>query len=857
MVDTHIYLAVKANIHGGKVKIKKENLSLLIEHIILETRAAREWIKSNVDPEDPSEGADLLIAYNDGISKLDVLSWIKKIRKNIPINYQKLGIPLSPGEVTPTDIEYGDSIDILYIVDIVKKFLDPQNQNMMRGAGIHTNLTTSYYPNIMAVKKVTDLIDSTNKRREEEKLRKKEPSRIVKTADNPQGFNTADVDILGKVGPWSVLMPITIGGSISCDISTSRDTTWCTTKRDGENLFHNYVGGGAEVILFYVMDYSRKPDDLSVSRQKSCIANNDSRLSIGFRGGQPIFGQGNGGMSVDAANMGLQEKDVKQALGPYYAQIMKLLKDKSDSLGGKHPAQGLLKKAASDIFFLKDHIKDFKPESKQSFYSELSNYWAKMEDNDEDPGEVFSPAVIDFLFWRNYDFHYNAIHYVFKNGSTKKIKDYVRKVDAAVRSDKWMFPKHFMDPDEVELVDDNFNVIKVGTWDKVSDQKARFLIGLVRTPGVAKSINKNIFNMIHAKVVDYFYKAHKTDEGIIERLGAQTNIIRPKNVDDKTFARYVILDFTKNQYSYSGMSPDQLPDDIVSFMKEYNSIPTQDLIDTVFERAKNNMEKFKSDRGGDLSKVYDYDIVNNVFSNMISLVSSPFVKPEEGGRFLNEQDFNNYKIKENYIKYFEMSKEYDSKEIKSADREFPLEVIFCKAVYDKVIGLNADYLKEDLKLPPGLYQHFYIPVGELVYKLLEMFPSIKNFPLVQSYQIASEFKNGNITGIYKASNAVAGMVASGALSVGAVEKILTEDAPGGYLYQRMTNIDKYKTEKIIMHFFENVKCTTAFKYVAGGYERWLMAKFPEKSIEISSIMAKKVKEMEENDKTNLDFDVEY
>ena len=95
-------MAESQNILGGKVKIKKESLSLLIEYIILETRAAREWIKANVDPKDPSEGADLLIAYNDGITKLDVLSWIKKIRKLIPINYQQLGIPLSPGEVTPT-----------------------------------------------------------------------------------------------------------------------------------------------------------------------------------------------------------------------------------------------------------------------------------------------------------------------------------------------------------------------------------------------------------------------------------------------------------------------------------------------------------------------------------------------------------------------------------------------------------------------------------------------------------------------------------------------------------------------------------------------------------------------------------
>jgi len=834
------------------VKIKKESLSLLIEYIILETRAAREWIKSNVDPEDLSEGADLLIAYNDGITNLDALSWIKKIRKLVPINYQQLGIPLSPGEVTRTDVEYGDSIDINYIVDMVKKFLEPQNQIMMRGAGIHTNLTTSYYPNIMALTKVIDLIEVTNKRREEEKLNKRPAGESFVSDDNPQGFDPDDVEVLGQVGPWSVLMPITVGGSIACDISTARDTTWCTTKREGENLFHNYVGSGQNVVLFYVMDYSRKPDDPKAERAKSCMANNDSRLSIGFQGGSPALGGGNGGLSVDAANKGLSADDLQRVLGPHHDQIMKLLKEKYDSIGGVHPAQGIVDKAAGDIFFLRDTIKDYKPATKQSFYGDLANYWRRLNNQKgiEACVETFSPEVINFLFWQNQGFHNASREYVFRNPSVKSIKDYIRKVDAATTADKWMFSK---DPDDedMDLVDDDFSVNAQSNWDGVADIKARFLMALVADIG--NKLNKNTLTLIHNSVVDYLYKAYKTDQHIIDSLGAQVSLTKPENLDDATFARYVILEYARSKYRYGHVSNDILPDDIIEFQKKYSQIPVTDLVDQVLKDAKDKIDEFKEQRNGNMANVYTFDIENNVFGNIISMMSNP-----THDRFLSVQDFDTLKVKENYLKYFELAKEYDRNEVENAKREYPLEVIFCHAMYNRILEYQFDYLIEDVKIPIEKIQHVFQPTGEIAYKLLEMFPGIKSFPLIPGYKMAHYFDELKLNGTFDAANAVGIVLTSGVLSTSAVEKIVTEDFPNGYFYTFINNKDKYQTDKIAFHFFENVKCTKFDKYILGSFSRYLLAKYPDKKIEIEAMIKRKEEEMAITTIDDiLDIEVEY
>ena len=853
MVATHTCLVENQSILGGKVKIKKESLSLLIEYIILETRAAREWIKANVDPEDPSEGADLLIAYNDGITKLDALSWIKKIRKLVPLNYQQLGIPLSPGEVTYTDVEYDDSIDILYIVDIVKKFLEPKSQNMMRGAGIHTNLTTSYYPNIMAVKKVIDLIDSTSKRREEENSNKKPPGGSFVSDDNPQGFDPAAVDVLGQVGPWSVLMPITVGGSIACDISTARDTTWCTTKREGENLFHNYVGSGQNVVLFYVMDYSRKPDDPNAKREKSCMANNDSRLSIGYAAGSPALGRGDGGLSVDAANKGLNVDDLQRVLGPHHDQIMKLLKEKYDSIEGVHPAQGLIKKAAGDIFFLRDHIKDYKQATKQSFYNDLTNYWQRFSDEKgiEAALEVFSPEVINFLFWQSQGFHRAAREYVFRNPSVKQIKDYVRKVDAAKPPDSWIFSK---DPDDedAEWVDDNEgNPHLKSEWDKIANTKAITLANLVGDIG--RKLNKNTLTIIHNSAINYLYKAYKTDKYIVDALGSQVNLIKPENLDEKTFARYVVLEYARQQYSYGGVKPDALPDDIIEFQREYNQIPVTDLVNQVVEDAKNKIDEFKTQRNGNMDKVYTFDIKNNVFGNIVGMLSNP-----TGDRFLNEQDFSALKVKENYLKYFEIAKEYDRNEIDKSKREFPLEIILCKTIYDRILDYQFDYLVDDLGVPMEKIQHVVQPSGEIAYKLLEMFPGIKSFPLIATYKMANYFDGLQLNGMLSAANAVGNILSSGSLSTTAVEKIVTEDFPNGFFYTFINNKDMYQTDKIAFHLLENVKCTKFDKYIVDSYKRYLVAKYPDKTIDLLNAFDAKEKEMETTTINDiLDIEVEY
>ncbi len=124
------------------------------------------------------------------------------------------------------------------------------------------------------------------------------------------------MECLGKVGNWEVLMPKAMLGSISCDISGD-DTTWCTTKQDGQNLFYSYVGrrAGEDVTLFYVMDYTRTP---KMGKGKSgeilCIKDCDARLAIGWdQDGIRLDGK-RGGLSVNAVNKGLVKRRGAEAL---------------------------------------------------------------------------------------------------------------------------------------------------------------------------------------------------------------------------------------------------------------------------------------------------------------------------------------------------------------------------------------------------------------------------------------------------------------------------------------------------------------------------------------------------------------
>ena len=169
-------MAENKSIRGGKVRISSNHLNLILEYVILESRAARQWINKNVDPEDLTEGADLLIAYNSGITDINILSWIKKIRKIVPKNYRELGIPLSAGEVSREGIPlFEKSIEISFIVKTINEFRKPKYQAILKSNGYPTNLSTKTYPDILALVSANVQVDSAIKAKEAAKRSSKPP----------------------------------------------------------------------------------------------------------------------------------------------------------------------------------------------------------------------------------------------------------------------------------------------------------------------------------------------------------------------------------------------------------------------------------------------------------------------------------------------------------------------------------------------------------------------------------------------------------------------------------------------------------------------------------------------------------
>jgi hypothetical protein len=147
-------------------------------------------------------------------------------------------------------------------------------------------------------------------------------------------------DRIGKVGPWNLWMPTT--KERSCKIAgydpvTRRPkTTWCTARMAGSNLFYNYIGRpGTNMTLFYVI--------------KDNPADDEDWLSVGFINGEPVLEGEHGGISVDRSNVGLTERSLRAALGPDHDEIMEVLTEKNESLGGAHPARAKIGAAAKSL----------------------------------------------------------------------------------------------------------------------------------------------------------------------------------------------------------------------------------------------------------------------------------------------------------------------------------------------------------------------------------------------------------------------------------------------------------------------------------------------------------------------------
>jgi len=321
------------------MRISRRQLGLLIENYLLqETRQARQWIQNSVPAE---EQQDYLDAYNRGVTILSDLSWIKKVRGGEPV----------------ADI----------VGDVISFRMD-DSQTKLLANGFPTDLTKRNYPTVGELRRALAVINTDLD--------------MSRNQDISIETSSPNIDVIGNIGPWTILLPKTKEGSTACDIS-GKDTTWCTTKTRGQNLFYNYAKD--DLFLYYVMDYSRTPDDPYKSQDRACVENNDSRLSVGIIRGEITLEGEDGGVSVDAANKGLYPEDLESALGQYHDQVINLIKTNFDS-HQSHPGREKFRQAAQNIVIMRDAVRDLTPPAKADFLGEVS-YSTSM-----------TPEVVVYLF---------------------------------------------------------------------------------------------------------------------------------------------------------------------------------------------------------------------------------------------------------------------------------------------------------------------------------------------------------------------------------------------------------------------------------------------------------------------------
>ena len=161
----------------------------------------------------------------------------------------------------------------------------------------------------------------------------------------------SDFGKLAEENGWVLYMPHTT--EASCEIGKTggrRDTTWCTTRPDSSNMFLQYSAqADANIVLFYVI-------------KKGANAEKDpfAKMSVGFIDNEPKFDQGDGNVSVNANNDNLTKNKFEEVVGKDLAdKFLRIMKEKSTSLGGEHPAKEEFRKLVQNPTAFKAKLDSF------------------------------------------------------------------------------------------------------------------------------------------------------------------------------------------------------------------------------------------------------------------------------------------------------------------------------------------------------------------------------------------------------------------------------------------------------------------------------------------------------------------
>ena len=109
-----------------------------------------------------------------------------------------------------------------------------------------------------------------------------------------------------------------------------------------------------------------------IIRDNAQKSNDEDYLSLGFENGEPILPCSSGEASVDRGNKGLTEERLRSIWGGSYDQIIQILTDKCNGLGGVSPAMIKINEAAKSIEAYNSLIAGNSQEEKKEMTQEIA-----------------------------------------------------------------------------------------------------------------------------------------------------------------------------------------------------------------------------------------------------------------------------------------------------------------------------------------------------------------------------------------------------------------------------------------------------------------------------------------------------
>jgi hypothetical protein len=369
---------------------------------------------------------------------------------------------------------------------------------------------------------------------------------------------------IGQFGDWLVVMPKTI--SSSCQYG--KGTTWCTASTQSSNLFLNIIlGPRTRIILYYLIKKNENPRE-----------NPDSKISLGYNNGKPELSGRDGGITVNAANVGMNETKLKEILKDQYEPIMNATLEHTKLLKNNHPLNTKMKEIIDS-----KNLEEFK-----NFFAGLTHEEFKYS-IDGIISYSLPMDFIEFLIQKNgIAMDFATVHWFLAANPVKKtdISEKIIEYDTDL-STKTMATILVNVPYHVERIAKKLGPDNINKLSKDKQSVATILNHLIIQFDAPKNVitstlGEVFIDGIDAKGILYLLKQCGTDLGCLKKT---TNVLGTKNLeklmpDIKSNMRSLLLPLSIDNWLAKTTNSDrylvakQNTENVLSLLRQYIPVGT-------------------------------------------------------------------------------------------------------------------------------------------------------------------------------------------------------------------------------------------------------------------------------------------